>query len=109
MPTHTFRFTDYLYRGRNEREYEVEVTYGFTPGTPARLYGDYPHPAEDAEVEILSVTHNGAEFDTTREEENVLFDHACDRAGEDYAEWCAEAEEYRAEARREERWLGEAA
>mgnify|MGYP000028189555 CR=1 FL=1 len=109
MSAHTFTFTDWLYRGRNEREYEVEVTYSVTPGSPAILYGDYPQPADDGEVEILSVKHNGAEFSTSSEEDNILYDHACDRADEDLAEYFAEAAEYRAEMRREDRWMREAA
>lgn len=94
-----FTFPDTLYRGRNEREYEVEVTYTVTDRVPAT----YWQPAEGGEVEIISVTHNGAEFDTTGEEDNILYDHACDRADEDLADYYADRDEYRAEMARERR------
>lgn len=84
---HTFTFTDYLYRGRMEREAEVEVTYSVTPFVPAVLYGDYPQPAEGGEVEILSVRHDGAELDTSSEEDALLHDHACDRADDDLMQY----------------------
>lgn len=102
MSTHVFKFDTYLYRGACETEVEVEVTYSVSTGVPARLHGDFPHPAEDGEVEILAV--KGVEF-TSRDEDNRLYDEACDRADSDLAEWHAEQEEYRAEYIREERMI----
>lgn len=103
--SHTFQFTDYLYRGRMEREIEVIVTYTVTDRIPAT----YWQPAEGGEVEVISVKHNGAEIDTTREEDDLLYDHACDRADEDLADLYADRDEYRAEMRRERIELGRAA
>lgn len=97
-----FNFTSYLYRGPTEREYEVEVTYSVTPGAPARLYGDYPQPADDGEVELLSITGDLEWAELTEAEVDRLYDEACDRADSDLAEHFAEAEEYRAEQRRED-------
>lgn len=74
------QFTTYVYRGRNEREHELEVTYRATAGTPARLYGDYPHPDEPGDVEIIRVTHDGEDFDTTREEDDIIYEEAVRRA-----------------------------
>lgn len=101
---HKFTFRTYLYRGPTEREYEVEVTYSVTTGSPPVLYGDYPHPGDDGEVEILSVKHNGRLFDTTADEDDILHTQACDRADEDLACEAADADEYRADMRRDERW-----
>lgn len=99
------QFTTYVYRGRNEREHELEVTYRAAAGTPARMYGDYPHPAEPGEVEIIRVTYDGEDFDTTREEDDIIYEEAVRRAPEDWAEYLSEAAEYQAEMRREASWL----
>lgn len=96
MSTHQFTFTMWLYRGRNEVEHEIEVTYSVSPSAPATYY----QPAEDGEVEILKVT--GVEY-TTETEDDQIYDTACDRADQDLAEWYAERDEYLAESRREER------
>lgn len=103
MP-HTFTFETDLLRGPQEREIEVTVTYIVTDRVPAT----YWQPAEGGEVEVVSVKHGGAELHTTREEDNVLQDLACDRADQDIAEWLADFGEHRADMRREARW-GEAA
>ena len=87
--THKFTFTTYLYRGPREIEHEVEVTYS----VDAR---------EGGPVEILSV--KGVDY-TSRDEDDGLYDQACDRANEDLAEWHAEQEEYRADAIRDERMM----
>ena len=92
MTTHTFKFTTYLYRGQHETEVEVDVTYSVSTGTPARLYGDYPHPAADGEVEIIHTS-----IETTRDEDDRLYDEACDRADADLREWHADMEEYHAD------------
>lgn len=34
---------------------EVEITYTFTPGSPAVMYGDNSHPADPDEAEFVSV------------------------------------------------------
>lgn len=98
-----FSFTTYLYRGPTEREYEVEVTYSVTPFVPAVLYGDCPQPAEGGEVELQSITGQLEWAELTEVEVDRLYDEACDRADSDLVEWHAEAEEYRAEMRREDR------
>lgn len=97
MPT--FHFTTYVYRGPTEREHEVEVTYSVTPGRAACLYGDYPHPAEPDEIEIVSAVADGVEL--YDEEWDRIHDEACDRAERDMAEYREEAAEYRAELRRD--------
>lgn len=95
-----FPFTTYIEVG--ETEIELAVVYDVTPFVPARLYGDYPHPAEGGEVELISVKHNGTDFPLTDEQEAALIAECEERAGEDLAEEVAAAEEYRAEARRED-------
>lgn len=96
---HTFSFTTYIYRGRNEREHQVDVTYTVTPGCPARLYGDYPHPAEPDEIEIVRHTLIGADFDLTERELDQLQDEAEADAVDAIADYYADAAEYRAEQR----------
>lgn len=93
----TFTFTAYITRGRMEREYELDVTYSVTPRVPAT----YWQPAEGGEIEILDVRHNGALFATTREEDDQLYDAACERADDDLAELAEDWAEYRAEMRRD--------
>lgn len=96
--THKFTFTMWLYRGRMEREHEIEVTYGYTPYVAATR----EHPAEGDEVEILTVT--GVEY-TTRNEDKIIQEEAERRALDDYTAWRIDMEEYRAEAIREERMI----
>lgn len=98
MSTHKFTFTMWLYRGRMEREHEIEVTYGYTPYVAATR----EHPAEGDVVEIISVT--GVEY-TTRDEDEIIQEEAERRALDDYIEWKNDMEEYRAEAIREERMI----
>lgn len=90
MPT--FHFITYVYRGPTEREHEVEVTYSVTPGRAACLYGDYPHPAEPDEIEIVSANADGVEL--YDHEWDSIYDEACDRADQDMAEYHADAAEY---------------
>lgn len=40
----------------------AKVCFLFSPGRPAKIYGDNPHPEEPAEIEIYSVTANGGVF-----------------------------------------------
>ncbi len=84
------------------QEIDLEVTYTVHPGTPARLYGDYPHPEEPMEIEILSVTHGGIPFDLSDEEVEALGDIAFARAVQDWEEYKAEEAEYRAELKRDD-------
>lgn len=98
MSTHKFTFTMWLYRGRMEREHEIEVTYGYTPYVAATR----EHPAEGDVVEIISVT--GVEY-TTRDEDEIIQEEAERRALDDYTAWRIDMEEYRAEAIREERMI----
>lgn len=94
-----FSFTHYIERG--DDELELAVVYEVTPLIPARLYGDYPHPAEGGDVEIISAKHNGAEITLTAAEEAALQTACEDRAGSDMAEEAAEAAEWRAQSRRD--------
>ena len=78
-------------------EIELAVIYDVTPFVPARLYGDYPQPAEGGEVEIISVRHNGADYPLTDEQETALLTECEERAQDDIAaeqevaaEWCAQ-------------------
>lgn len=98
MSTHKFTFTMWLYRGRMEREHEIDVTYGYTPYVAATR----EHPAEGDVVEIISVT--GVEY-TTRNEDEIIQEEAERRALDDYTAWRIDMEEYRAEAIREERMI----
>ena len=98
MSTHKFTFTMWLYRGRMEREHEIDVTYGYTPPIAATM----EQPAEGDVVEIISVT--GVEY-TTRNEDDIIQERAEERAADDYTAWRIDMEEYRAEAIREERMI----
>lgn len=98
-----FPFTTYIERG--DDEIELSVVYDVTPGTPARLYGDYPHPEEPAEVEIISVKRDGQPFATTDAEDAKLQQECEERAGEDMAEEAEAAAEWRAQSRRDERLM----
>lgn len=98
MSTHKFTFTMWLYRGRMEREHEIEVTYGYTPYVAATR----EHPAEGDVVEIISVT--GVD-NTTSHEDDIIQERAEERAADDYTAWRIDMEEYRAEAIREERMI----
>lgn len=97
----TFSFTTYVYRGKTEREYPVEVTYTVTPGTPARLYGDYPHPEEPAEVEVLTAVVIGDTYPLTTDEWDRIQSEAEEASFEDMADYAADYAEYRAELRRD--------
>ena len=80
MSTHKFTFTMWLYRGRMEREHEIEVAYGYTPPIASTM----EQPAEGDVVEIISVT--GVEY-TTRDEDEIIQEEAERRALDDYIEW----------------------
>lgn len=88
-----FTFTTYLYR--DDDEIEVTVAYTCTPFVDAT----YWQPAEGGEVEIDSVTRDGAPFETTEAEDDKLVDEATQHATEDMADDAAAAAEYRAEQR----------
>jgi len=103
MSTQTFTFESYVLRGANEREWPVTVTYQVTPGYPARLYGDYPHPAEDDEIEVIKATISSDTYDVTDAEYDSLFDEACMRADDDMADYYADAAEFLAELAAERR------
>lgn len=86
---------------REDEEVEVRVIYDVTPMIPARLYGDYPQPAEGGEVEIISITRDGKPFQPTQSEEATLLLECEERAQSDMAEEAAEAAEWRAQSRRD--------
>ena len=102
------RFTFWHYIERGDDELELFVTYSGTRHVPAT----YWQPAEGGEVELISVTHNDAEVALTDAEESTLIDVCQQRVGSDFAEYDADAAEYRAESRRDalmmERWGGAA-
>ena len=101
----SFTFTAWITRGRMEREYELDVTYSVTPRVPAT----YWQPDEGGEIEILDVRHNGAPFATTREEDDQLYDAACERADGDLADLAEDWAEYRVDTRRDALLMGRAA
>lgn len=95
-----FPFTTWIERG--DEEIELRVVYDVTPITPANLYGDFPHPEEGGEVEIISViTHDSQPFDLTDAEEAKLLRECEDRSGEDMAEEAEAAAEWREQSRRD--------
>lgn len=97
--THVFKFTAYL--ERSDTEIEVEVTYSASPSIAAT----WEQPAEGGEIEIISVKANGAEFVTTLSEDDRLYDLACERSVEDWADYEDGAAEYRADLARDERMI----
>jgi hypothetical protein len=105
---HTFAFTAYIYRGRSEREYPVEVTYTVTPGRPADFFG----PAEDEQVEIVSAVLIGDSYPLATEEWDQLQDEAEQLAPDALADEAAAYEDYRFEEYRDrqlmDRWEREA-
>ena len=96
--THKFTFTMWLYRGRMEREHEIEVAYGYTPPIASTM----EQPAEGDVVEIISVT--GVEY-TTRNEDEIIQEEAERRALDDYIEWRNDVKEAHADYTREERMI----
>ena len=100
MSTRRFQFTVDHMVGR--REIELVVTYSMTPPIAAQLYGDYPHPAEGGEVEIVSVEHAGQSFKLSQEEEDALLEQAIERSADDWAEDQIAAAEWRAQSRRDD-------
>lgn len=106
MSTRRFQFTVDHMVGR--REIELRVTYSMSPPVAEQLYGDYPHPAEGAEIEIVSIKHNGQPFKLSDEEEEALLEQAIERSADDWADDVAAEMEWRADQRRDdlmmERW-----
>ena len=92
------------------REIELVVTYSMLPGYPEQgpTYACGGTPAEDAEIEIISVTHDGKPFALSDAEEEALLDEAYGRCEQDWQDDWATAMEYRADQRRDdemfERW-----
>lgn len=99
-----FPFTTWIEVGDDE-EFELNVIYDVTPLTPASLYGDYPHPEEGGEVEIISVKHKGAEYSLTAEQEAKLLTECQERSWSDMAEEAEAAAEWRAQSRRDDRLM----
>ncbi len=86
-------------------EVEVDIAYTAHRGCAARLYGDYPHPAEDDSVSINSITvietggdTYGADWLTGVLEDDDEIIALCLA---DWREDCIAGEEARAEARAE--------
>lgn len=103
MTTHKFTFDTCFERGGHD--IEVSVTYGVSEYNPARLYGDYPQPADGGEVEILAIkdAFSGNDVDLTVAEEDYIYDEACTRADSDLAEYYADRDEYMADQARDRR------
>lgn len=101
-----FPFTHFIERG--DEEIELHVIYDVSEYVPARLYGDYPHPAEGGEVEIISVKCDGAEFGLYPHEEAALLTACEERCRSDIEEEANEAAEWRAQERRDALLMGEA-
>lgn len=97
-----FIFTTSIERG--DDEIDVRVVYDVSPIIPARLYGDYPQPAEGGEVEIIKAEFVGvgaasmpspltdAEYEALQDEaearaQSDLADEAADRADWRYQEY----------------------
>ena len=94
-----FPFTHYIERG--DEEIELAVVYDVSPFVPARLYGDYPQPAEGGDVEIISIKCDGVEFNLYPHEEAALQSACEERAQADIEEEAYEAAEWRAQSRRD--------
>lgn len=78
-------FDHYIERG--DEELHLVVTYKGTDIVPAT----YWQPEEGGEIEIVSVEHNGIEFDLTDDEEEELVEICNDRLLSDFAD---EADSY---------------
>ena len=72
---------------------EIEITYDFSPGCPARIrYDENDHPAESPEVEVISAKLlDGDGLDPTQDQvwqwaevwlDGDGFDRACEQASE---------------------------
>lgn len=88
-----FPFTHYIERG--DDEIELSVIYDGTRPVAAT----YWQPAEGAEVELISIRHNGAHFDLTDAEESALLEVCAERVGSDFHEEDCAAAEWRAQNR----------
>ena len=94
-----FPFTHYIERG--DEEIELHVIYDVTPVVAAT----YWQPAEGGEVELISVKCDGKEFGLYPFEEEALLAECQARALSDMAEEAAEAAEWRAQCRRDDRLM----
>jgi len=105
-----FQFTVDHMIGR--REVELVVTYSMTPGRAEQgpTYACGGQPAEPAEVEIASVKHEGREVTLSPDEEHTLWEQACERAEQDWANEQAAEADWRYQERRDrllmEQWEG---
>lgn len=105
MSTKQFAFDTDIERG--DDSIELRVVYSMTAGSPPQLYGEYPHPGDPDEYEIVSVSHAGQPFTLADAEESKIFELCRQRGAEDWADDYANAMEWRAEARRERLLMGE--
>lgn len=80
---------------RGDDEIELRVVYDVSPYVPARLYGDYPQPAEGGEVEVISVKHDGKEIVLTDDEEAALQAACEERAPQDMEDERAAREDWK--------------
>lgn len=106
MSARRFQFTVDHMVGR--REIELRVTYSMTPVVPAT----YWQPAEGGEIEIVSIKHDGREITLSDEEEEVLYEIACERSARDWDDDQAAEADWRYQEYRDrqlmEKWEREA-
>ena len=64
---------------------EIEVTYRFIPGIPARTYGppEDCYPGEAAEYDIQSVTLDGKEIELTNDEQEEVINWLIENGNDD--------------------------
>lgn len=108
MTARRFQFTVDHMLGR--QEVELVVTYSMTPARPYTP-PSYSHgglPPEDAEVELVSIKHNGKPVTLSDEEEAALLEMAIDRSSQDWEDEKAAEADWHYQERRDrllmERW-----
>jgi hypothetical protein len=93
--------TTHTYIERGDDELEITVTYDATPFVAAT----YWQPAEGGDVEITAITHGGAPFDLTDDEETKVINwcerHYVEHQGDDAADYA----EYRYDQARDEQMM----
>jgi hypothetical protein len=105
MTTKRFSFDTCIERG--DAEIELRVVYSMIAGSPPHLYGDYPHPGDPDEFEIVSVKSEGKPFSLTDAEESLILERCQDHGPEDWAEDYATEMDWRAQDKRDRLMMGE--
>ena len=104
MSTKQFAFDTDIERG--DDSIELRVVYSMTAGSPPQLYGDYPHPGDPDEYEIISVKHAGQPFNLTDDDESKILELCQQRGPDDWADDYANEMEWRAQDRRDRILMG---